>query len=44
MKFGCKGRRYDKDKRYYLVVFDESTGKERFKHNVIIDLAFADEF
>lgn len=44
MKFGFKDRRYDKDKRYYLVVFDESTGKESFKHNVIIDLAFADEF
>jgi|GEM_PF-1794126 hypothetical protein len=44
MKFGFKDRRYDKDKRYYLVVFGESTGKESFKHNVIIDLAFADEF
>ena len=44
MEFGFKGRRYDKDKRYYLVVFDESTGKESFKHNVIMDLAFVDEF
>ena len=44
MKFGFKSRRYDKDKRYYLVVFDESTGKESFKHNVIMDLAFVDEF
>ena len=44
MKFGVKDRRYDKDKRYYLVVVDESTGEESFKHNVIMDLAFVDEF
>lgn len=44
MKFQFKDRRYDKDKRYYLVVFDESTGKESFKHNVIMDLAFTYEF
>ena len=41
---GLKIKKYDKDKRYYLVVFDESTGKESFKHNVIMDLAFVDEF
>ena len=44
MKFGFKGRRYDKDKRYYLVAFDENTGKESFRHSVIMDLVFADEF
>ena len=44
IKFQFKDRRYDKDKRYYLVVFDESTGKESFKHNVIMDLAFTYEF
>lgn len=41
---GLKIKKYDKDKRYYLVVFDESTGKESFKHNVIMDLAFMYEF
>ena len=44
MKFGFKGRRYDKDKRYYLVAFDENTGKESLRHSVIMDLVFADEF
>ena len=44
MEFGFKDRRYDKDKRYYLVVVDENTGEESFKHNVIMDLAFVDEF
>ena len=44
MKIQFKDRRYDKDKRYYLVAFDENTGKESFRHSVIMDLVFADEF
>ena len=44
MKFGFKGRRYDKDKRYYLVVVDENTGEEILRHSVIMDLVFGDEF
>ena len=44
MKFGFKDKKYDKDKRYYLVVFDENTGEESFKHSVIMDLVFGDEF
>lgn len=44
MEFGFKDKKYDKDKRYYLVVFDESTGKESFKYNVIMDLTFTYEF
>ena len=34
----------DKDKRYYLVVVDENTGEESFRHSVIMDLVFGDEF
>ena len=41
---GLKIKKYDKDKRYYFVVFDESTGKESLRHSVIMDLAFVDEF
>ena len=44
MKFGFKGRRYDKDKRYYLVVVDENTGEEILRHSVMMDLVFGDEF
>ena len=44
MKFGFKDRRYDKDKKYYLVVVYENAGEESFKHSVIMDLAFVDEF
>lgn len=44
MEFGFKDKKYDKDKIYYLVVFDESTGKESLRHSMIMDLAFVDEF
>lgn len=40
MKFQFKDKRYDKDKKYYLVVVDESTGEESFRHMVIMDLVF----
>ena len=42
MKFQFKDKRYDKDKKYYLVVVDESTGEEGFRHMVIMDLVFED--
>lgn len=44
MKFQFKDKRYDKDKKYYLVVLDESTGEESFRHMVIMDLVFDDLF
>jgi uncharacterized protein (TIGR02687 family) len=44
MKFQFKDKKYDKDKQYYLVTYDEATGLECFRHSVIMDLAFADDF
>ena len=44
MEFGFKDKKYDKDKRYYLVVVDENTGEEILRHSVIMDLVFGDEF
>jgi uncharacterized protein (TIGR02687 family) len=44
MKFQFKDKKYDKDKQYYLVAYDEATGLECFRHSVIMDLAFADDF
>jgi hypothetical protein len=44
MKFQFKDKKYDKDKQYYLVVYDEATGLECWRHPVIMDLAFADDF
>lgn len=44
MQFTFKNKKYDKNKQYYLVVYDDATGIENFRHPVIMDLAFADDF
>lgn len=44
MRFSFKNKKYDKNKQYYLVVYDDTTGIEAFRHPVIMDLAFADDF
>ena len=44
MRFTFKNKKYDKDKQYYLVAYDDTTGLESFRHPVIMDLAFADDF
>lgn len=44
LKFQFKDRKYDRQKEYYLVVCDESTGLEVFRQPMMIDLAFADDF
>ena len=44
MKFRFKDKRYDKDKKYYLVVYDENAGMESFRHPVIMDPAFPEEY
>lgn len=43
-RFTFKNKKYDKDKQYYLVVYDEETGLEKWRHPVIMDIAFADDF
>ena len=44
MKFQFKDKRYDRDKQYFLVVYDDNTGLEVFRHPMLMDLAFADDF
>ena len=44
MKFQFKDKKYDKDKQYFFVVYDDATGLEVFRHPVIMDLAFADDY
>jgi len=44
MKFQFKDKRYDRDKQYFLVVCDDNTGLEVFRHPMLMDLAFADDF
>ena len=43
-RFTFKNKKYDKDRQYYLVVYDDATDIEAFRHPVIMDLAFADDF
>ena len=44
IRFTFKNKKYDKDKQYYLVAYDDTTGLVCFRHPVIMDLAFADDF
>lgn len=44
LKFNLKNQKYRRDKKYYLVAKDTETGMEAFRHEVIIDIAFADDF
>ncbi|OUP58762.1 BREX-1 system phosphatase PglZ type A [Butyricicoccus pullicaecorum] len=44
MKFQFKDKKYDKDKQYFFVVYDDTTGLEVFRHPVIMDLAFTDDY
>lgn len=44
MRFTFKNKKYDKDRKYYLVAYDESNDAEVFRHEVIMDLAFSDNF
>lgn len=44
IRFTFKNKKYDKDKQYYLVVYDEESGLEQWRQPVIMDIAFADDF
>lgn len=44
MRFTFKNKKYDKNRKYYLVAYDESNEVEVLRHEVIMDLAFSDDF
>ena len=44
MKFQFKDKKYDKNKQYFFVIYDDATGLEVFRHPVIMDLAFSDDY
>ena len=44
MRFTFKNKKYSKDKHYYLLAYDDSNDLEVFRHAVIMDIAFADDF
>lgn len=44
LKFTFKNKKYDKTRKYYLVAYDEKNALEVLRHEVQMDLAFADDF
>lgn len=44
LRFNFKNKQYDKAKKYYLVAYDEKNDWEALRHDVIMDVAFANDF
>lgn len=44
LTFNLKNQKYARDKTYYLVIENWDTGVQVLRHEVIIDIAFADDF
>lgn len=44
LRFSFKNKKYDKSQKYYLVAYDDKNGLEALRHEVIMDIAFADDF
>lgn len=44
VKFTFRNQKYDRNAQYYLVAIDTVSGMEAFRHQVTMDLAFADDF
>ncbi|MGM0882442.1 MAG: BREX-1 system phosphatase PglZ type A [Bacillota bacterium] len=44
LRFNFKNKQYDRSKRYYLVAYDEKNDLEVLRHDVLIDIAFANDF
>ena len=44
LRFSFKNKKYDKRRKYYLVAFDDKNNLEVLRHEIIMDIAFADDF
>ena len=44
LRFTFKNQQYKKAKRYYLVALDTKNGVEALRHEVVMDIAFANDF
>ena len=44
LRFSFKNQKYDRNHRYYLIAIDDKTNLEVLRREVIMDLAFADDF
>ena len=43
-RFSFKNKKYNNSQKYYLVAFDDNTDMEVLRHEVMMDIAFADDF
>jgi len=44
LRFSFKNKQYNKSQRYYLVAFDDKNDIEVLRHEIVMDIAFADDF
>ncbi|OUM19541.1 BREX-1 system phosphatase PglZ type A [Butyricicoccus porcorum] len=44
LRFSFKNKKYSKDQKYYLVAYDANNALEALRHEIIMDIAFADDF
>ena len=44
LRFSFKNKKYSKTQKYYLVAYDDNNALEVLRHEIIMDIAFADDF
>lgn len=44
LRFNFKNKKYDKSQKYYLVAYDDKNDIEVLRHEIMMDIAFADDF
>lgn len=44
LRFSFKNKKYSKTQKYYLVAYDDNNALEVLRHEIVMDIAFADEF
>jgi TIGR02687 family protein len=44
LRFNFKNKQYNKSQKYYLVAYENKNDMEVFRHEIIMDIAFADDF
>lgn len=44
LRFSFKNKQYNKSKKYYLVAYDDKNNLEVLRHEIIMDIAFSDDF
>ena len=44
VRFSFKNKKYDNNRKYYLVAYDNQNDLEVLRHEIIMDIAFADDF